>query len=383
MSKRNKKILETPFDGCGCICGILILSAVLLRIGYGLEGLGVSRGVVASIFIVILIANIIGIPIVVITIVVKALKNRTKSKEEWGKRTEKFEKESVITTGEDKTESEEEEEGLEDFKKELAEALKNDLVYIFDEYVKEMVEEFKKVIDCPYRYYDNGASDELLKDFNESLERGKREGFIPIIIYVNDSMLMDIEYNDESNDKIDIDEIVIEKIRTMRKELIDNASSYEGKRWLDEMLKEYQEDSEHYQKILGVPSDKGDEIHKLNPEEKHILLAEVPVSEPWQLFAWFPFSYYNNCPDNKTLANVGKYWFEQYGAVPTFIAHNMLGMTVPQPVSDAQSLNLAKEQCAFCLDIVEDTEMQTIQQTIHALADSLRKSTVWNFRWEY
>ena len=110
MSKSNKKLLETPLDGCGCISCILILSAVLLRIGYGLEGLGVSRGVVASIFIVILIANIIGIPIVVITIVVKALKNRTKSKEEWDKRTEKFEKERVIKTGEEKTKSEEEEE---------------------------------------------------------------------------------------------------------------------------------------------------------------------------------------------------------------------------------------------------------------------------------
>ena len=327
MTKSNKNPSETPIDGCGCISCILILSAVLLRIGYRLEGHEVSRGVVAGIFIVILIANVIGIPIVVITFVVKALKNNTISEEE----------ESLV-----------------------------------EESRKEDVEKFKKVIDCPCRYYDNGFSDELLKDYYKSLERGKIEGFIPIIIDVNDALLMDIEFNHK----------YIEKIRTMRKELI-NASSYEGKRWLDEMLKEEQEDSEHYQKILGNPSDKEYEIHKLNPEEKHILLAEVPVSEPWQLFAWFPFSYYNNCPDNKTLANVGKYWFEQYGAVPTFIAHNMLGMTVPQPVSDAQSLNLAKEQCAFCLDIVEDTEMQTIQQTIHALADSLRKSTVWNFRWEY
>ena len=326
MTKSNKNPSES--DGCVCISCILILSAVLLRIGYGLEGLGVSRGVVASIFIVILIANIIGIPIVVITIVVKAFKNNTISEEE----------ESLV-----------------------------------EESRKEDVEKFKKVIDCPCRYYKTVSSDKLLKDYNESLEHGKIEGFIPIIIDVNDALLMDIEFNHK----------YIEKIRTMRKELIDNASSYEGKRWLDEMLKKYQEDSEHYQKILGNPSDKGYEIQKLTPEEKHVLLAEVPVSEPWQLLAWFPFSYYNNCPDNKTLANVGKYWFEQYGAVPTFIAHNMLGMTVPQPVGDAQSLNLAKEQCAFCLDIVEDREMQTIQQTIHALADSLRKSTVWNFRWEY
>ena len=328
MTKSNKNPSENPINGCGCISCILILSAVLLRIGYGLEGLGVSRGVVAGIFIVILIAYVIGIPIVVITFVVKAFKNNTISEEE----------ESLV-----------------------------------EESRKEDVEKFKKVIDCPYRYYDTVSSDKLLKDYNESLERGKIEGFIPIIIDVNDALLMDIEFNHK----------YIEKIRTMRKELIDNASSYEGKRWLDETLKEYQEDSEHYQKILGIPSDKGYEIQKLVLEEKYVLLAEVPVSEPWQLFAWFPFSYYNNCPDNKTLANVGKYWFEQYGAVPAFIGHNMLWMTVPRPVSDAQSLNLAKEQCAFCLDIVEDREMQTIQQTIHALADSLRKSTVWNFRWEY
>lgn len=328
MTKSNKNPSENPINGCGCISCILILSAVLLRIGYGLEGLGVSRGVVAGIFIVILIAYVIGIPIVVITFVVKAFKNNTISEEE----------ESLV-----------------------------------EESRKEDVEKFKKVIDCPYRYYDTVSSDKLLKDYNESLERGKIEGFIPIIIDVNDALLMDIEFNHK----------YIEKIRTMRKELINNASSYEGKRWLDETLKEYQEDLEHYQKILGIPSDKGYEIQKLALEEKYVLLAEVPVSEPWQLLAWFPFSYYNDCPDNKTLANVGKYWFEQYGAVPAFIGHNMLWMTVPRPVSDAQSLNLAKEQYAFCPNRFEVSYIQTILQTIHALADSLRKSTVWKFRWEY
>ena len=328
MTKSNKNPSESPIDGCVCISCILILSAVLLRIGYGLEGLGVSRGVVAGIFIVILIANVIGIPTVIITFVIKAFKNNTISEEE----------ESLV-----------------------------------EESRKEDVEKFKKVIDCPYRYYDTVSSDKLLKDYNESLERGKIEGFIPIIIDVNDALLMDIEFNHK----------YIEKIRTMRKELIDNASSYEGKRWLDETLKEYQEDSEHYQKILGIPSDKGYEIQKLALEEKYVLLAEVPVSEPWQLLAWFPFSYYNDCPDNKTLANVGKYWFEQYGAVPAFIGHNMLWMTVPRPVSDAQSLNLAKEQYAFCPNRFEVSYIQTILQTIHALADSLRKSTVWKFRWEY
>ena len=174
MTKSNKNPSENPINGCGCISCILILSAVLLRIGYGLEGLGVSRGVVAGIFIVILIAYVIGIPIVVITFVVKAFKNNTISEEE----------ESLV-----------------------------------EESRKEDVEKFKKVIDCPYRYYDTVSSDKLLKDYNESLERGKIEGFIPIIIDVNDALLMDIEFNHK----------YIEKICTMRKELIDNASSYEEK----------------------------------------------------------------------------------------------------------------------------------------------------------
>ena len=244
---------------------------------------------------------------------------------------------------------------------------------------KELVEKFTKLIDCPCRFYGTDSSDELLKDYNESLERGKREGFIPFIIFVDDDLLMDImfEFNHECDDEIDI-----EKIRTMRKELIANASSYEGKRWLDEMLKEYQEDSEHYQEILGTPSDKGYEIPELYLESSNegypALLAEVPVSAPWQIFAWFPFGNWNGCPDKKALVNVGRYWFEQHGAVPAFITHDTLEMTVPQPVSDAQSLYLAKEQYAYCLEQVEQTGLQTI----HALADSLRTSTVWHFWWD-
>ena len=55
---------------------------------------------------------------------------------------------------------------------------------------KELVEKFKKLIDCPCRFYGTDSSDELLEDYNESLERGKREGFIPIIIDVNDSIII-------------------------------------------------------------------------------------------------------------------------------------------------------------------------------------------------
>ncbi|GEM_PF-508729 len=374
-------------SGCGCIFSIIALIAGLAKIVISFSKLGGGSGAIIGI--------VVAIAIAIIFFAIEASKEETNSdddddptgyaareKREKAKRKMQEIQNSI-------EESNTRQEGSDTVTYGLNEVVNNETPtsstedkeeYDDDECEdKELVEKFKKLIDCPCRFYGTDSSDELLKDYNESLERGKREGFIPFIIFVDDNLLMDImfEFDHECDDEIDI-----EKIRTMRKELIANASSYEGKRWLDEMLKEYQEDSKHYQEILGSPSDEGYEIPELylesSNEEYPALLAEVPVSAPWQIFAWFPFGNWNGCPDKKTLVNVGRYWFEQHGAIPAFITHDTLEMTVPHPVSDAQSLYLAKEQYAYCLDQVEQSGLQTI----HALADSLRTSTVWHFWWD-
>lgn len=375
-------------SGCGCIFSIIALIAGLAKIVISFSKLGGGSGAIIGI--------VIAIAIAIIFFAIEASKEKTnlddddddptgyaaREKREKAKR-----KMQEIQNSIEKSNTKQE--GSDTVTYGLNEVVNNEIIpsstedkeeYDDEESEdKELVEKFKKLIDCPCRFYGTDSSDELLKDYNESLERAKREGFIPFIIFVDDNLLMDImfEFDHECDDEIDI-----EKIRTMRKELIANASSYEGKRWLDQTLKEYQDDSEHYQEILGSPSDEGYEIPELylesSNEEYPALLAEVPVSAPWQIFAWFPFGNWNGCPDKKALVNVGRYWFEQHGAVPAFITHDTLEMTVPQPVSDAQSLYLAKEQYAYCLDQVEQTGLQTI----HALADSLRTSTVWHFWWD-
>lgn len=374
-------------SGCGCIFSIIALIAGLAKIVISFSKLGGGSGEIIGI--------VVAIAIAIIFFAIEASKEETNSdddddptgyaareKREKAKR-KMQEIQNSIEESNTKQEGSTTTYGLNEVvNNEIIPSSTEDKEEEYDDDEcedKELVEKFKKLIDCPCRFYDTDSSDELLKDYNESLERGKREEFIPFIIFVDDNLLMDImfEFDHECDDEIDI-----EKIRAMRKELIANASSYEGKRWLDEMLKEYQEDSEHYQEILGSPSDKGYEIPELylesSNEEYPALLAEVPVSTPWHLFAWFPFGNWNGCPDKKALVNVGRYWFEQHGAVPAFITHDTLEMTVPQPVSDAQSLYLAKEQYAYCLDQVEQTGLQTI----HALADSLRTSTVWHFWWD-
>jgi len=43
-----------------------------------------------------------------------------------------------------------------------------------------------------------------------------------------------------------------------------------------------------------------------------LILAKIPVKNPWELFAWLPFGNWNECPDTPELMAVAKYWFEQH-----------------------------------------------------------------------
>ena len=45
-----------------------------------------------------------------------------------------------------------------------------------------------------------------------------------------------------------------------------------------------------------------------------LILAKIPVKNPWEIFAYLPFGNWNDCPDTPDLMAAAKYWFEQYGA---------------------------------------------------------------------
>ena len=90
---------------------------------------------------------------------------------------------------------------------------------------------------------------------------------------------------------------------------------------------------------------------------------------PWEVFAYLPFGGWNECPDTPELMAVTKYWFEQYGARPAVITHDVLELTVPAPVPKERAMELAQEQYAFCPDVVDQGPPDT---TVGMLADSLR-----------
>ena len=110
-----------------------------------------------------------------------------------------------------------------------------------------------------------------------------------------------------------------------------------------------------------------------------MILAKIPVKNPWEIFAYLPFGNWNDCPDTPSLMAAAKHWYEKYGAVPAVMTHDVLEFIVPKPVSSDAAMELALEQYGFCSDIVNQRPEDA---TVGWLADALRQSTVWYFWWD-
>ena len=110
-----------------------------------------------------------------------------------------------------------------------------------------------------------------------------------------------------------------------------------------------------------------------------LILAKIPVKNPWEIFAYLPFGNWNECPDTPDLMAVAKYWFEQHGAIPAAMSHDELEFLLPAPVSQEKAMEVATEQYGFCPDIVDQEQDDP---TVGNLADVLRQSTVWYFWWD-
>jgi hypothetical protein len=73
-----------------------------------------------------------------------------------------------------------------------------------------------------------------------------------------------------------------------------------------------------------------------------------------------------------------KYWQERYGAEVVGVTHDVVEMLISRPPrTRAQALELAREQCLYCSDIVLQGT-----NTLDVLAASLLDGTTWFFWWD-
>ena len=267
----------------------------------------------------------------------------------------------------------------------------------------------KSFLNCNCKYYPlNTEDNDIICGYLESRQRSKEEHFIPIIVDISDNLLdavimntvVDSDDDSESimdlgireNKKRDeffkngiIDFETSEVIERYRKNMVSKDFSA-GKDLLDEMIennREYFGGYELEKDELEVEDDPTADVDDLDFEdemEKHgeILIAEIPVENPWEIFAYIPFGGWNDCPGNEDIMSISKYWFEKYGAIPFEISHNTLEYIVEKPVDDEDKIRFTEEFYAFCPDSV-DKYMESFN--IDKLAKKIYKNKLSNFQW--
>lgn len=246
-------------------------------------------------------------------------------------------------------------------------------------------------LDCPCQYFAPIADDDnIMQAYHEAQRRGQKEGFVPMLVTIDETLWECLLMNsDDEREEEDNDAFNASVVAQYRQEML-QVSLPTGAEVTAKLLQIRQSEAEDdaldwNEEVLGEMAG-GDPCHRFvgywdygTENTLPLILAEIPVQHPWEIFAWLPFGGWNECPDTQELMAVTKYWYEQHGAVPAVMTHDVLEFTLPTPVLEEKAMQLALEQYAWCPDVVDQGAEDC---TVGMLADMLRQSTTWYFWWD-
>ena len=255
----------------------------------------------------------------------------------------------------------------------------------------ELAEAMMEYLNCECTYFPSMTDDDpIMSAYNYAKRESVKEGFVPVLIKADDEILWEclIMNSDPDSDGEDDYAFDPDKVAEYRKKML-SAPIKNSKAVLEEMIGQRKEEAEDDdmdwdEEILGEMEGGYDNRrfssywNSDNNMTYPLILAKIPVKNPWEIFAYLPFGGWNECPNTSELMAVAKYWFEQHGAVPAAMSHDELEFTLPAPVPEEKAMGTAVEQYGFCPDVVDQEE----DPTVGNLADVLRQSTVWYFWWD-
>lgn len=253
----------------------------------------------------------------------------------------------------------------------------------------EVAQAIMEYLDCECTYFLSMADDDpIMSAYSYARRLGVREGFVPVLIQADDETLLEcLVMNADPEHDADCYEFDLKTVEEYRKKML-SAPVKDGKAILEELTGQRKEEAEDddldwEEEVLGEmeggePNDRfanywNDDTGMTYP----LILAKIPVKNPWEIFAYLPFGNWNECPDTPDLMAVAKYWFEQHGAIPAAMSHDELEFELPTPISKERAMEVAVEQYGFCPDLDQNED-----GSIGSLADVLWQSTVWYFWWD-
>ena len=253
----------------------------------------------------------------------------------------------------------------------------------------EVAQAIMEYLDCECTYFPSMADDDpIMSAYSYAQRLGVREGFVPVLIQADDETLLEcLVMNADPEHDADCYEFDLKTVEEYRKKML-SAPVKDGKAILEELTGQRKEEAEDDdldwdEEVLGEmeggePNDRfanywNDDTGMTYP----LILAKIPVKNPWEIFAYLPFGNWNECPDTPDLMAVAKYWFEQHGAIPAAMSHDELEFELPTPISKERAMEVAVEQYGFCPDLDQNED-----GSIGSLAAVLWQSTVWYFWWD-
>ena len=216
---------------------------------------------------------------------------------------------------------------------------------------EKLIQQFIDYLDCYCEVLAPMQDDDEIKEtYLQKLDEGRKEGFFPILVTPDEilweCLLMNSDPESECSEEV------------LHHDVIDAYREFAGGEPLHQFLSYW-----NYETRLTAP----------------VILACIPVENPWEIYAYLPFGGWNECPDTLELMAVSKYWYETYGAVPAALSHDQLEFYTQETVEREAAKDLALEQYAFCPDRVDQCGEDC---SIGELADCLSKSTIWYFWWD-
>ena len=253
----------------------------------------------------------------------------------------------------------------------------------------ELAEALMEYLDCECTYFPSMKDDDpIMSAYSYAKRESVKEGFVPVLIKADDETLLEcLVMNADPKNDADIYEFDLKTVTEYRKKML-STSVKDGKAVLEELTGQRKEEAEDDdmdwdEEILGE-MEGGYENNRFScywdsdTDMTHpLILAKIPVKNPWEIFAYLPFGNWNDCPDTPQLMAAAKYWFEQHGAVPAAMSHDELEFLLPAPVPKEKAMDVAVELYGFCPDLDQNED-----GSIGSLADALWQSTVWYFWWD-
>ena len=237
-----------------------------------------------------------------------------------------------------------------------------------------LAQKFIDYLGCPCKYYRAGKPLQFIRaEYEDAYARRKEGGYTPLMIVPDESLANQLDEvmsnfrEGENSEQY--------RIRLLSEQLPD------AHQWFLDGLNEMKSANEEYWNEItsesDIPGVKVNMFTGFKNEDKRgskeVILAKIPTVNPWEVFAWLPLGKYRP----ELMMSVSRYWFQKFYASPAIISGNTLEYAaVPIPDKGA-SVGVALEQYVFCNEIVDEGT-----QSIGTLADTLMKSTIWNFRWE-